>query len=100
MLLDTLKLSSETFWLALKYTFQNSNVFDPKCDHLYHNLTSQQIINKTCPDILFMPARTLAFDALPRGRFNKYIREWMNSSMDEKRKSYLDRLSNLLNKEH
>ena len=39
-------------------------------------------------------------DALPRGRFNKYIREWMNSSMDEKRKCYLDRLSNRLNKEH
>ena len=39
-------------------------------------------------------------NALPRGRFNKYIREWINSSMDEKRKCYLDRLLNLLNKEH
>ena len=39
-------------------------------------------------------------DALPRGRFSNYIREWMNSSMDEKRKCYLDRLSNLLSKEH
>jgi hypothetical protein len=62
VLLDTLKSSSETFWLALKCKCQISNVFDPRCDHLYHNLTSQQIINKTCPDILFMPARTLAFD--------------------------------------
>ena len=41
-----------------------------------------------------------SIDALPRGRFNRYIREWMNPRVAERRKCYLDRLSNLLNKEH
>ena len=38
-------------------------------------------------------------DALPRGRFHSYLRQWMNPAVGERRKCYLDRPSNLLNKE-
>ena len=63
-------------------------------------LFEDYILSKAMPMYLRMHIEEEAFiDAFPRGRFNKYIREWMNSSMDEKRKCYFDRLSNLLNKE-
>ena len=35
-------------------------------------------------------------DALTRGRFNKYVTDWMKSMSDEKRQCYLDRLSSML----
>ena len=64
-------------------------------------LFEDYILSKAMPMYLRMHIDEQPFiDALPRGRFSKYIREWMNSSMDEKRKCYLDRLSNLLNKDH
>jgi hypothetical protein len=64
-------------------------------------LFEDYILSKAMPMYLRMHIdEQPLIDALPRGRFNKYIREWMNSAMDEKRKCYLDRLSNLLNKEH
>ena len=59
------------------------------------------ILSKAMPMYLRMHVdEQPLINAFPRGRFNKHIREWMNSSMHEKRKCYLDRLSNLLNKEH
>ena len=38
-------------------------------------------------------------DASPDARFHRYSREWMNPSMEERQKSYLPRLSNLLDEE-
>jgi hypothetical protein len=38
--------------------------------------------------------------ALPQGRFNHYVNDWMNPSREDRRQCYLDRLSTLLNKEH
>jgi hypothetical protein len=35
-------------------------------------------------------------DALPRGRFNRYVHQWVNPSMEERRQCYLDRLTQLL----
>ena len=62
-------------------------------------LFEDYILSKAMPTCLPMLLDEQSLiDALPRGRFNKYIREWMNSSMDEKRECYLDRLSNLLKK--
>ena len=72
-----------------------------KAAMISHELFEDYILSKAMPMYLRMHIDEQPFiDALPRGRFNRYIREWMNPSMDEKRKCYLDRLSNLLNKEH
>ena len=38
-------------------------------------------------------------DALPRGRFNKYVHDSMKSIRDDHRQCYLDRSSSLLKKE-
>ena len=75
--------------------------FIDKAATISSELYEDYILSKAMPMYLRMHVDEQPFiDALPQGRFNKYIREWMNSSMDEKRKCYLARLSNLLNNEH
>ena len=75
--------------------------FLDKAATISSELFEDYILSQAMPMYLRMHIDGHPFiDALPRGRFNKYIREWMNSSIDEKRKCYLDRLSNLLSKEH
>ena len=75
--------------------------FLDKAATISSELFEDYILSQSMPMYLRMHIDEQPFiDALPRGRFNKYIREWMNSSMNEKRQCYIDRLSNLLNKEH
>ena len=75
--------------------------FIDKAEKISPELFEDCILSKAMPMYLRMHIEEEAFvDALPRGRFNRYIREWMNPRVAERRKCYLDRLSNLLNKEH
>ena len=75
--------------------------FIDKAEKISSELFEDCILSKAMPMYLRMHIDEEAFiHALPRGRFNRYIREWMNPRVAERRKCYLDRLSNLLNKEH
>ena len=75
--------------------------FLDKAATISSELFENYILSKAMPMYLRMHIdEQPLINAFPRGRFNKYIHEWMNSSIDEKRKCYLDRLSNLLNEEH
>ena len=99
-------INDEVRWLP-NYETAESKVqrflrrFIDKSETISPELFEDYILDKAMLMYLRMHIdEQLLIDALPRGRFNKSIREWMNSSMDEKRKCYLDRLSNRLNKEH
>ena len=60
-------------------------------------LFDDYILCKAMPMYLQLHVAGPSFiDALPRGRFNKYVSDWMKSMSDEKRQCYLDRLSSLL----
>ena len=62
-------------------------------------LFDDYILSKAMPMYLQLHVTGPSFiDALPRGRFNKYISDWMKSMSDGKRQCYLDRLSSLLQK--
>ena len=61
MFLDTPNSLSEICWLAFKCVAGILNRFDSKCLHLCSNRTCQQIINDTCPNLLFMPGGARVF---------------------------------------
>ena len=58
---DTPKLLSEICWLAYKYHFDSSMRSDRQCIDLCSYMECTEIINKTCPDILIVPNRAIAF---------------------------------------
>ena len=63
-------------------------------------LFDDYILSKAMPMYLQLHVAGPSFiDALPRGRFNKYVYDWMKSIRDDHRQCYLDRLSSLLKKE-
>ena len=74
--------------------------FIDKSETISPELFEDYILGKAMPMYLRMHIEEEAFiGALPRGRFHSYLRQWMNPAVGEKRKCYLDRPSNLLNKE-
>ena len=63
-------------------------------------LFDDYILSKAMPIYLQFHVTGPSFiDALPRGRFNKYVYDWMKSIRDDHRQCNLDRLSLLLKKE-
>ena len=61
MFLDTPDSLSEECWFAFKCVNNIVDRFDSRCDRLCPNRRCQQIINETCPNILFMPGRARIF---------------------------------------
>ena len=77
-----------------------SRLFIDKAIATSPELFDDYILSKAMPMYLQLHVTGLSFiDALPRGRFNKYVSDWMKSMSGENRKFYLDRLSSLLQKE-
>ena len=58
---DTPYSLNHTCWLAFKCNYGVSSMGNSECDELVTDKTYKQIINETCPDILFIPAGTLIF---------------------------------------
>ena len=71
ILLDTPSSVSETCWLAFKCDHNILHLFDPQCLNLCLKKTCKQIINETCPDLLFMPAGALMFGHIYLGYMTK-----------------------------
>jgi hypothetical protein len=60
-------------------------------------LFEDYILNKAMPMYLQMHVEEPFIDALPRGGFNRYVHQWVNPSLEERRQFYLDCLMQLLN---
>jgi hypothetical protein len=64
-------------------------------------LFDDYILDKAMPMYLRMHIAGPPFiDALPCGRFNYYVSNWINPPMEDRRQCYLDHLSTFLNKQN
>ncbi|CAF3487162.1 unnamed protein product, partial [Rotaria sp. Silwood2] len=61
VLLDRPNSLSETCWLAFQCIYNNLGTVKPNCTAFCSGNRCKQIINETCRDILFVPARPLIF---------------------------------------
>ena len=67
-----------------------------KAERIAFELFDDYILSKAMPMYLRMHVQERTFiDAPPKGRFRRHVNDWMNSSTDERRQCYLDRLSTL-----
>jgi hypothetical protein len=75
--------------------------FIDKAEKISPELFEDCILSKAMPIYLRMHIEEEAFiNAVPRGRFNKYIHDWMISSMDKGHKCYPDLLSTVLTNQY
>ncbi len=61
MFFDTPNSLSDICWLVFKCFINILNRFDPKCSDLCLNESCKQMLGKTCPNLLLIPAGPLAF---------------------------------------
>jgi hypothetical protein len=98
--------NEEVRWLSNYETVESKaqrflRRFIDKSETISPELFEDYILDKAMPMYLRMHIEEQALiDALPQGRFNHYVNDWMNPSREDRRQCYLDRLSTLLNKEH